>query len=245
VRFVGDASTRIREDYLRILRLFRFHAWYGKGELDADALAASTALKGGLAQLSGERIQKELLRLLEAENPVPVLRVMADTKILADIIPATRGLDVLERLVAMGVRDPLLRLATLLPQDYTSIVAARLKLSNAQTAKLENLLGSDPIPTEEKEARKILYRIGPADFADRVHFSQAQDNTDRDALLDLTVPPKFPLTGKDAMAAGLSEGPVLGYVLANVEQHWIETNFTENRDQLLVRLKKAVAAELK
>ena len=72
VRFVGDAAARIREDYLRILRLFRFHAWYGKGEMDADALRAAAEAKAGLAQLSGERIAKELLRLLECPNPVPV-----------------------------------------------------------------------------------------------------------------------------------------------------------------------------
>ena len=72
VRFIGDARARIREDYLRILRLFRFHAWYGKGEIDAVALHAAAAEKSGLAKLSGERIAKEFLRLLEADNPVPV-----------------------------------------------------------------------------------------------------------------------------------------------------------------------------
>ena len=241
VRFVGEAVARIREDYLRILRLFRFHAWYGKGEIDLEALRASTELKSGIAQLSGERIQKELLKLLEAKNPVPVLRVMAETKILSEILPVARGLDVLERLVQMDVRDPLLRLAALLPQDYTSIIAAKLKLSNAQTARLENLLGADPVPTNEKEARKILYRIGPAFFADRVHFSQAIDGMDRDALLDLTVPRKFPLTGRDAMDAGIPEGPSIGHILGQIENDWVEHNFSENRAQLLVRLKKAVA----
>ena len=241
VRFVGDASTRIREDYLRILRLFRFHAWYGKGELDAEALRAATDLKSGLTQLSGERLQKELLRLLEAKNPLPVLRVMGETKILDEILPKTRGFDAVERLVAMGVGDPLLRLAALLPQDYASIVTAKLKLSNAQAARLENLLSGDPVPTGEKEARKILYRIGPAYFADRVHFSQAIDGMDRDALLDLTVPRKFPLSGRDAMDAGIPEGPAIGHILGEIENDWVENNFTEDRAQLLVRLKKAAA----
>src|SRR5262249_15485244 len=77
VRFVGDAKTRIREDYLRILRLFRFHAWYGKGQIDREALAAAAAEKAGIASLSGERLQKELLRLLEADNPVPAIDAMA------------------------------------------------------------------------------------------------------------------------------------------------------------------------
>ncbi len=83
VRFVGDAVMRIREDYLRILRLFRFHAWYGSGELDAGALRAAEQEKLGLAKLSGERIAKEMLRLVEAENPVPVLHAMSQTSILS------------------------------------------------------------------------------------------------------------------------------------------------------------------
>src|SRR4029078_12795605 len=87
VRFVGDARTRIREDYLRILRLFRFHSWYGAGELDPDALSASIAEKAGLKKLSGERVQKELLRLLEAANPLRTIAVMQRTGILAEFLP--------------------------------------------------------------------------------------------------------------------------------------------------------------
>src|SRR5262249_25432646 len=77
VRFVGDPRRRTAEDYLRILRLFRFHAWYGKGDMDVEALRAAAEAKAGLKQLSGERIAKELLRLFECPNPAPVLRVMA------------------------------------------------------------------------------------------------------------------------------------------------------------------------
>src|SRR6201996_6519457 len=114
VRFVGDPITRIKEDYLRILRLFRFHAWYGKGELDDAALKASAAEKAGLAQLSGERIQKEMLKLLAAENPAPVLRVMAASGILGEILPGDLNIARLERLVTIDANnffapDPVLR----------------------------------------------------------------------------------------------------------------------------------------
>src|SRR5271169_1599514 len=85
LRFVGDPVTRIREDYLRILRLFRFQAWYGKGDIDPAALRAAASEKAGLAKLSGERIQKELLALLAAEEPTKVLRAMAATSILSVI----------------------------------------------------------------------------------------------------------------------------------------------------------------
>ena len=88
VRFVGDARTRIAEDTLRVLRLFRFHAWYGKGDLDTEALRAAAEAKSKLKTLSGERIAKELLRLLEAGNPALVLRVMAATGILSELCRA-------------------------------------------------------------------------------------------------------------------------------------------------------------
>jgi len=102
VRFVGDATTRIREDYLRILRLFRFHAWYGRGEFDEEALAAATAEKAGLKLLSGERVQKEMLRLLEASDPSPALEQMERAKILAQILPAGFRLPRLKRLLVLS-----------------------------------------------------------------------------------------------------------------------------------------------
>lgn len=146
VRFVGDASARIREDYLRLLRLFRFHACYGKGEMDADALRAAAAAKQSLGQLSGERIAKELLRLLECSNPVPALRMMAASGILSELLPYALGLPRLEQLVGIEADnqfppDALLRLAAILPDeaDTARKVAERLKLSNAERARLEAL----------------------------------------------------------------------------------------------------------
>src|SRR3954466_8523052 len=143
VRFVGDARTRIAEDYLRVLRLFRFHAWYGKGELDADALRAAAEARDKLTTLSGERIAKELLRLLEAGNPAPVLRVMAATGILPLLLPGALQLPRLERLAEIEAdnlfpRDGILRLAALLSDDSDPhAVADALKLSNADRTRLE------------------------------------------------------------------------------------------------------------
>ena len=143
IRFIGDADTRIREDYLRILRLFRFHAWYGKGEIDADAMRAAAAEKAGIAKLSGERIAKEMLRLFEAENPAPVLRPMTASGILAEVLPGEANVARLESLAkidAVGsfAPDALLRLAALLPHDarIAATVADRWKLSNAARERL-------------------------------------------------------------------------------------------------------------
>src|SRR3954465_9241005 len=144
VRFMGDARTRIAEDYLRVLRLFRFHAWYGKGEIDAEGLRAAAAAKDKLKSLSAERVAKELLRLLEAGNPAPVLRVMAATGILPELLPGALCLPRLERLAEidadnMFARDAILRLAALLPDgdnDAAHATADVLKLSNADRTRL-------------------------------------------------------------------------------------------------------------
>ena len=185
VRFVGDATMRIREDYLRILRLFRFHAWYGKGEFDPEALRAAAAEKAGLTQLSGERVQKELLRLLEAENPGPVLRVMAASGILGELLPGALMIARLEKLVAIDAEafftpDPMLRLAALLPSDAVAADAAakKLRLSNADVQRLIDIAGAKEKIVSYlsiKEVRKLLYRIGIAPFRDRVFIKWAED----------------------------------------------------------------------
>ena len=260
VRFVGDAATRIREDYLRILRLFRFHAWYGKGEIDAGALRASANEKGGLAQLSGERVQKELLKLLEADDPVAVLRVMAASGILSEILPGALDIARLERLVAIDANafftpDPLLRLAALLPTDRVAVegIAKKLKLSNAQALRLDDVAGArEKIVSylSVKEMRKLLYRIGPARFKDRVFLKWAEDKKESNAVqwrmllavADAWERPKFPLSGREVMLAGVPEGPLVGKILEEVEDWWIDADFIEDEFSLAERLKAVVQA---
>ncbi|HVT25346.1 MAG TPA: CCA tRNA nucleotidyltransferase [Rhizomicrobium sp.] len=259
VRFVGDATTRIREDYLRILRLFRFHAWYGKGEIDKDALHAAAAQKAGIAQLSGERIAKEMLRLLAAENPVPVLRLMASSGILAEILPGNLQILRLERLAQIDANnfftpDPILRLAALLSDAaMANAVADRLKLSNADRTRLEEVLGSkDKIVSylSIKEVRKLLYRLGPKAFKDRATLRWAEDPKESNAVqwrallavADAWDRPEFPLTGREVMNAGVPEGPLVGRILAEVEDWWIDSDFTEDEFSLAERLKAVVQA---
>ncbi|HEY5346625.1 MAG TPA: CCA tRNA nucleotidyltransferase, partial [Rhizomicrobium sp.] len=241
VRFMGDPAKRIAEDYLRILRLFRFHAWYGKGEIDSEALRAAAAGKAGLAQLSGERVQKEMLRLLESPDPAPVLRIMAAAGILPDLLPGALLLPRLERLAVIDAEngfapDAVLRLAALLPDNKQSArdVAKKLRLSNAHAARLDDLAQAEEnIATSVQQARKNLYRLGPARFADRVFLKWAggQGNPIQWRML-LSMArdwrqPKFPLTGHDLMQAGVPEGPVLGEILAEVEAWWIENDFPD------------------
>jgi poly(A) polymerase len=254
VRFMGDAATRIAEDYLRILRLFRFHAWYGKGEIDAQALRAAAEARDRLKTLSGERIARELLRLLEAGNPGPVLRVMAATGILPELLPGALQLPRLERLAGIDAdnffaRDGVLRLAALLPDDaaLADQVADRLRLSNAERTRLVALLGGEPKIVSwlsARDARGLLYRIGPGRFRDRVMLQWAGAPQGAGAIqwrMLLTMAenwqqPRFPITGRDVMAVGVAHGPAVGKVLAALEDWWVAADFAPDEGALRDRL---------
>jgi poly(A) polymerase len=256
VRFVGDPSTRIREDYLRILRLFRFHAWYGKGEIDSAALAASVALKDGLKRLSGERVQKELLRLLEARDPVPVLSVMEGSGILAQILPGRLQLARASNLIALQqalsrAPDPLLRLAALIPNsaDHARAIAAALRLSNHDRDRLIDAASPDEAigpALSRAELHKHIYRAGTAPVCDQFLLrwadsgASADDPNWRTRLTEAESwqRPLFSLDGEDVMAAGVAEGPRIGAVLREVEQWWIAADFTPDRPALLARLRQ-------
>ena len=255
VRFVGDPRARIREDYLRILRLFRFHAWYGKGEMDAEGLRASAENKAGLAQLSGERIARELLRLLECPNPAPVLRTMAASGILPELLPFALQLPRLERLIQADAEnafpaDGLLRLAALLPDDIAAAraVAGRLRLSGADQGRLEALAAAAekmPAHLSAQDVRKLLYRLGAGAFKDRVRLSWAAASPGTNAIpwrmllsvADAYEKPRFALTGHDVMQAGVPEGPEVGKILAQLEDWWIEQDFPDDDAALAGQLK--------
>jgi poly(A) polymerase len=261
IRFIGDPIQRIREDYLRILRLFRFHAWYGRGEIDDHALGAAAAEREGLRILSGERIRKEMLRLLAAENPVPVLRAMQGRRILAEIFPGGTDLQRLERLVAIDTAnffapDPLLRLALVAgEQSSAEALSERLKLSNDERDRLLDLAGASErlepyLPV--REVRRLLYRLGQRRFRDRVLLAWAEDTNQSNtiawrallALADAWERPRFPLTGRDVMTAGIPEGPLVGKILSEIEQWWIANDFTDDTFSLAERLKASVQALL-
>src|SRR5204863_5775043 len=139
VRFVGDATQRIGEDVLRLLRYYRFDARFGTGEGDAAARAACRAAAPLLPKLSAERVAQALLRLLAVPNPVPALRMMAEDGVLAAILPEAQRLDRLERLIGLEPEcDPLRRLAAVVETDAAraETTAERLRLSNAERDRL-------------------------------------------------------------------------------------------------------------
>lgn len=247
--FVGDPDTRIREDYLRVLRFFRFLAWYGRGEPDAAALAACERLKGGMTRLSAERVSVELLKLLAAEDPRPAVRLMQATGVLAQALPdAVADPALFEAMVEVSP-DPLLRLSALLPEDPAVVAAAAraLRLSNAQAARLEaaadvGAVAVDP-EMERRAARAAIYRLGPARFSDRLARAWAARPETAPAARALMAyagwwtPPRLPVGGHEAAAAGLAPGPAVGRVLRALEDWWVAHDFpSEGVRERLARL---------
>ncbi|MBL8808420.1 MAG: CCA tRNA nucleotidyltransferase, partial [Rhodospirillales bacterium] len=238
VRFVGDAATRIREDVLRALRFFRFHARFGGEAMDADALAACRELAPLLPGLSAERVAGELFRLLEGPRAAATLDAMRDAGQLAHWLPEVGSTGVLARLetlvAAHGAPPSAVRaLAALVPPD--TAVAARLKLSNADAEKLAALLDPaariDPnAPAPERRAS--FYRLG-GDPADHVLLAWARSGSDAGfaALLESArgwVRPRFPLNGEDARAAGILPGPAMGEWLRRHEESWVDYGAVES-----------------
>jgi poly(A) polymerase len=254
VRFVGEARARIREDYLRILRFFRFHARYGRGRLDPQGLAACVAERKGLARLSAERIRQELLKLLVAPGMRHALETMAATGILARILPGKSEPALAGRVAAIEAAlgrspDALLRLFALVPGAERQVVRLRdrLRLTNAETERLRRLAAAPPVtPQLEAAERKVmLYRLGPGLFRDAVLLAWARSRATPRArrwvelltLADRWPPPVFPLRGQDLIAHGIAPGPGLGARLAALEDWWISAGFPADRAAILARLK--------
>lgn len=258
--FVGDPDTRIREDALRILRFFRFQAWYGSGEPDRAALAACAQGAALMDALSVERVWKELKRLLAAPDPGPAVQAMAASGVLARLLPEATGTGLLASLLDIETTyfletDPMQRLMALLPRDLAVVtaLAARLKLSRAEAARLEAWAGEPTRLVSWLSARAVragLYRMGQALWLDRVRLAWAADPEPRRvpqwrALMALAsgyVAPQFPVTGEQVMAAGARRGPAVGTILAELEAWWIETDFTDDELSLAERLKALVQA---
>jgi poly(A) polymerase len=231
VRFVGDPATRIREDVLRLLRFYRFFAHYGKGIGDRAARTACRNAASLLPTLSAERIAAELLKLLAAPDPLPALRLMRADGVLKVLLPEARRLDRLRCLVALESNaDPLRRLAALIGRNPAS-VAERLKLSSAQRDRLAAMLEKPALDLDGDRAsqRRALYRWGIELYRDRVLLAAAQRRRrDIGRLLRLAATwklPRFPLRGRDVVAAGMAPGPAVGELLATLESWWIENDF--------------------
>ena len=243
VRFVGDAATRIAEDYLRILRFFRFWARFGADAPDPQAIAAITAGVDGLEILSVERVWQELKRILAAPNPTEAVRLMASLGVLQTVLPEGADPKRLASLVAAGAPpDPLLRLAALVTGDEAS-VAVRMKFSMAEQTRLATLRhGPAPLPGDSDDAlRRLLAEEDAGVLADRTWLAGgAGPNWDAlRARLAAAPRPVFPLEGRDALALGATPGPAVGAALRRVRDWWLAQGCTADRSACLEMLRAA------
>ncbi|KEC54683.1 CCA tRNA nucleotidyltransferase [Bartonella koehlerae] len=263
VRFIGIPEKRIREDYLRILRFFRFFAWYGAGRPDVQGLKACICLKHGLQKLSPERIWGEMKKLLTAPNPTRALLWMSQSGILTLIFPETEkwGVDAIHSLVkteqALGWKvDPLLRLESLLPPHPVRFheIAHRLSLSHKETKRLKEWAELKIIRQNCSDhfLQKLIYFHGRQPVLDQLSLSLAtayvdalkgneasQKAEDYMRLYQLAQKwqiPTFPVSGKDLMKKGFSKGVLLGQKLKELEMLWIESGFLIDRNSLLEKI---------
>lgn len=264
VRFIGDARERIREDFLRILRFFRFTAEYAHGDPDAGGLAACIAERGGLALLSAERIRAELIKLLSAPAAFAAVRAMTEGGITALLVVETPDLALLHRLIeveaALGLAaDPVLRLAALAvrERDDAERLRERLRLSSAESDELMGLCGhamediAYDAATPEAAARARLYRLGEAMWSKRGLMAWAHSATEpgdpaRRHRLELPrrwPVPRLPVRGSDVVGHGVEPGPAVGRVLAALETWWIGADFPCEPALVEAALARAVAME--
>lgn len=267
MRFVGDPARRIAEDHLRILRFFRFHAWYGRGEPDAAALAACKAAAhtiplfspdkvNEIPRLSYERAQKELLKLLAAPDPASSVKAMRDTGVLARLLLEAQWTERLARLIEIerrfGEPDPIRRLAALvidISYDRPFTNALWLRASD-EIGRFVSLVGvsNSLIPSLNRcDPRHLIYELGPAQFRDVVMLAWADQGNDEaswQALLETArkwEPPTLPMRGADVLARGIPEGPEVGNLLRAVQNWWIEHDFQPDRAALLKKLDALIA----
>lgn len=268
IRFVGVPKQRIAEDYLRILRFFRFIAVYRMRVPGRQALAACRAAAPQLASLSGERVRDELLRILAADHAVEALELMMGEKVLDVILPEADGLGRLRKLIWLETRamgedaqytDALRRLAALMETDGAgaTAVAERLRLSNVQKKRLAAIVEPEWRPafdTGDDELRRQLRRIPPETMLDLVLLEWAARLAVASKLpheesaawrrmveaAETWLPDEFPLRGRDVLDCGVPQGPLVKELLLAVEAWWEDGGFSADRDACLDRLRTEI-----
>jgi poly(A) polymerase len=248
VRFIGDPDRRIDEDRLRVLRFFRFHAWYGRPPLDGAGFAACRRNARALGTLSAERVAKELLRLLAAPSPVDAVEAMAEAGALDHWLPEYDGTARLRALIRREpMPDGLRRLAAILPVGADAVVIGkRLKLSTQESLRLGVVLAREPVldlAGGPKAWRADLYRLGSRLYADRLLLAVDTPGDWRAALAlaQAWTRPELPVSGADVLELGLAPGPKVGALISAVEDWWVAGDFTADRAACLARLEELAA----
>jgi len=249
VRFIGDPDARIAEDRLRVLRFFRFHAWYGRPPIDGVGYQACARNAAALGSLSGERVRKELLRTLEAPAAADALEAMGNAGVLDHWLPEFDGTARLRALIAREDKpDGLRRLAAILSAEANpAAIGKRLKLSTQETVRLEVMLAREPVTDiagGPRAWRAGIYRLGNGLYADRLLLAIETPGDWRGALALARgwTPPALPVSGGDALELGLKPGPKVGALIDAVERWWIDGDFTADRAACLAELERRTRA---
>ena len=265
VRFIGDPATRIVEDYLRILRFFRFHAAFGEGAADPAAFAAIVKHRAGLDGLSRERVRAELLKLLDARGAADAIALMNGgglvTHLLRGVVMPVRLVRLIGIEQARGSKpDAILRLAALavLTRADAERLRETLRLSNAEHARLAGVadaaawLHRRDTPPDAADLRRALYRRGRlsvCDALDLAHASAAVAPDDphwmasRIQAADMQIP-KFPVSGAALRARGVPAGKALGDSLRRIQAAWIAAGFPEDAGQVMTIIDGALTPEM-
>jgi poly(A) polymerase len=261
VRFIGEAETRIREDYLRILRFFRFSARFSASGLDREGLAAAIRLRDGLARLSRERVGAELMKLILAPRASEVVRTMGESGFLEAILGGVGYTRRLGRLVAIEAGrghepDALLRLAALgvvIPEDADRL-RDRLRLANAESDRLRPAaealidLHGATTPPSFPALRAILFAAGREGARDALMLAQAESEAPpldaafaaADLFLADEPIPKLPISGAHLIGRGITAGRPVGRTLRAFQVLWIRAGFPKEPEALTRLLEEAV-----
>ena len=244
VRFIGDAEERIREDYLRILRYYRFWGRFGGEKTDPDIVQAIGKNLEGLGRLSKERITKELFLMLETENVVKAISQMMEAGVFTEIFATEYNPKILSRLICSNFQnDKINRLNGLFDSFETpASVYSALRLSSKEESRLR-AVGNESVEPDlsPRSCRRYIYKFGAQTFRDRILASWARSETDFNypAYLELMENwscPQFPVKGRDILEKGVKAGPDVGVALRMLEEKWIASDFQLDKENLLKSL---------
>ncbi len=256
VRFIGDAHDRIREDYLRILRFFRFTAEYTSGDVDKKGLQAAIELQHGLDSLSAERVRAEMMRLIVAPKAAACLAVMARSGVLARVLGVQGDVAAFKRLLgietALSSRpDPVVRLGVLAVAKLGGAMQLRdkLRLSSNEFERLARTVMPDPAydpTTPERVAKATLYRHGAQAFIDGLLYAWSRSGDPSDSigrrerlrLVDRWTAPEMPVRGSDVLELGIASGPLVGKIISEFEDWWIGAEFPADPARLAEELQR-------
>ena len=254
LRFIGDPQARIKEDYLRIMRFFRFLASNSAQSFDDDLLAVLKTEAPNLSIVSKERLWDEFTEILKSENPITALTLMQKNSIFENISEGLQVEESFENLISIESKikdaDSILRLSLLFdnnPKKIEDFVNSFPLSSNESKALLQLGEMNEKIVSylSMKEVRFLLYKIGVSNFKNQIILNWARDVQNKNevnwrSLYEVAISwerPKFQLDSKDVMGMGINEGPLVGSILKEVEEWWAENDFIDDKFSLIERLK--------